>query len=201
MYRISVCALVTLVALFPLGCQEETVPMEEPPQPTPERALEEDLVLAEPADEEVLISEEVETPPKQSKPRKKKVTVSTPDKPPVVPELKGMRRARLTQATKEHPALGTQQIKRIITQRVPQVRACYERELKKSPGLGGKVLVSWTIQKDGTVSSPRVRKNTTGSSRLSPCITKAISRWHFPESSSTSDVEYPFVFKAKEDWR
>jgi len=178
------------------------VPVEEPPQPTPERALEEDLVLAEPADEEVLISEEVvSSPPTQRKPRKKKVTVSEPDKTAVVPELKGMRRARLAKTTKERPALGTQQIKRIITERVPQVRACYERELKKSPGLGGKVLVSWTIQKDGTVSSPRVRKNTTGSSRLAPCITKAISRWHFPESSSTSDVEYPFVFKAKEDWR
>ena len=130
-----------------------------------------------------------------------KTSLPKPRKAAAVPALKGMRRARLTQATKKRPALGNQQIKRIITERVPQVRACYERELKKSPGLGGKVLVAWTIREDGAVASPRVRKNTTGSSKLGPCITKAIAKWHFPKSSSTSDVEFPFVFKAKEDWQ
>jgi outer membrane biosynthesis protein TonB len=184
-----------------MGCQEEDVPVEEPPHATAELPAEEPVLLAEPTDEEVLISDEVVPTAKQPTPKRKRTSMPKTEKTAVVPALKGMRRARLAQTAKPRPALGNQQIKRIITERVPQVRACYERELKKSPGLGGKVLVAWTIREDGTVSSPRVSKNTTGSSRLAPCITKAVARWRFPESSSTSDVEYPFVFKAKEDWR
>jgi outer membrane biosynthesis protein TonB len=95
-------------------------------------------------------------------------------------------------------ALDSSQIKSVVDTRSPQVKACYERELKKNPALGGKMVVSWTIGADGRVRSPRVVRNSTGSRAMVPCVTKAVADWRFPKAESPSDVEYPFAFRSQD---
>ncbi len=95
--------------------------------------------------------------------------------------------------------ISARQVKQIVTRNMGQMRACYERELKKNASLRGKVVLSWTIGADGVVRRPSVVKNTTRSRALTPCMTRSLKRWRFPKAQSPFDVEYPFTFKPK-DW-
>lgn len=90
------------------------------------------------------------------------------------------------------------QVKAVISAKTPQVRACYEKELKKRDGLAGKVVVSWTISASGKVSGVRVVRNTTRNSTMVPCMIRAVSSWTFPKAEAPFDVEYPFVFRPKD---
>jgi hypothetical protein len=207
----SLCLLVVLIQACSLaGCeffqpgsdQQEPPEEAEPhsdhlPEPLPAPLPE---VIAEPLDEEILIEEEEAVAPKKvaKKVAKKAVTVEKKKQPAV---LAGMRRANLSPQPVKSQVLGSEKIKSIISARIPQVRACYERELKTDSTLEGKVTAGWTIRPDGSVASVRIKKNTTGNQSLAPCIKKSVARWRFPASRSSSDVEYPFVFKTKEKWQ
>ena len=198
MYRSSLSLVVVAFAL--LGCgtfaQEAAVePIEQVPEPLPEPLPEPPTQLPE---QEVLIEEETPAPAKPVRAVPKKAPAAKKKQPAT---LKGMRRASLTLSESKPKALGNARIKSIISERIPQVRACYERELKRNSQLEGKVTAVWTITPGGLVRSVRIKKNTTSSSALGPCIKKAVAKWRFPASSSSSDVEYPFVFRSKEKWR
>ena len=95
--------------------------------------------------------------------------------------------------------LTSAQIKAVVKAKTPQVRACYERELKKHDGLRGKVVLGWTIQPSGKVTGARVVRNSTRNSEMTPCMVRAVSDWRFPRAQEPFDVEYPFVFKPR-DW-
>jgi outer membrane biosynthesis protein TonB len=90
------------------------------------------------------------------------------------------------------------QIKRVISQNQAQVTACYERELKKNPGLRGKVVVGFVIGGDGRVRPPRIVRNTTRNRAMLPCIKRAVRTWRFPKAEGPADVEYPFAFKPRD---
>ena len=94
--------------------------------------------------------------------------------------------------------LSAEQIQTTIQHNSGQVRACYERELKSTPSLQGKVVLAWTIGADGRVRSPRSARNSTGNRELSTCLHRAVRTWVFPRAESPQDVEYPFVFKPRE---
>ncbi|GEM_PF-2450474 len=91
--------------------------------------------------------------------------------------------------------LSGEQVQAGIRPNLPQVRACYEKELKKGADFGGKVVVGWTIGADGKVRAPRVVRNSTGNRAMLSCITRVVSRWRFAEAESPTDIEYPFRFK------
>ena len=78
-------------------------------------------------------------------------------------------------------------------------RACYQKELNRSPGLGGKMVVHFVIGGDGTVKSAK----TSGGSSLrndavESCVTSNIMRLKFPAKGGMANVNYPFVFSARE---
>jgi TonB family protein len=91
--------------------------------------------------------------------------------------------------------LSGEQVQAGIRPHLPQVRACYEKELKKGVEFGGKVVVGWTIGADGKVRSPRIISDSTGNRAMRPCITRVVSRWQFKKAESPTDIEYPFRFK------
>jgi len=172
----------------------EVVP-EPLPIPTPTPAPE--LPAPEPEEEQAEVPEE--EPKKKRSRRSHRKPAAAAEQKPDVPR-RGPRLVKLPGARSTPASLSSSQIKSTILKRIPQVRACYERELKKNSSLAGKVLATWTIRPDGSVGSTRIKRNTTGSRALLPCITKAVSSWRFPASKSSADVEYPFVFKPTEKW-
>jgi len=84
-----------------------------------------------------------------------------------------------------------------VKTRIGAVKNCYDRALKRNPGLSGKVKVRWTITAAGTVSSVEIEDDTMGDSEVSSCIKLLVAHWRFPAPSGGSvDVVFPFVFTA-----
>jgi TonB family protein len=88
-------------------------------------------------------------------------------------------------------------IKRVISSHLAEVRYCYERELVRTPGLAGKVVVKFTIGPDGLVQTAMVSTSDLGNAAVEKCLAKRAATWVFPrvKGGGVVEVNYPFVFK------
>jgi len=87
------------------------------------------------------------------------------------------------------------EINRVVKARAGVFRACYQKELNRTPGLGGKLVVKFKIGADGSV----LAASPTGGSTLSndavqSCISSNVMRLKFPPKGGVANVVYPFVF-------
>jgi hypothetical protein len=87
------------------------------------------------------------------------------------------------------------EINRVVKSRAGIFRACYQRELNRTPGLGGKLVIHFRIGADGMVKSAAK----TGSSSLTnaaveSCVKSNVMRLKFPPKGAIANVTYPFVF-------
>jgi outer membrane biosynthesis protein TonB len=92
----------------------------------------------------------------------------------------------------------TKSIKKILKRYTGQVKACYERQLKNDPDLGGKVTVSFVIQTNGKVADAEILVNTTDNVPLENCILKVIRKIRV-SGDLEEDIaveSYPFIFSA-----
>ncbi len=90
-------------------------------------------------------------------------------------------------------------ILRIVRRNKPGIRACYNTELNRKKGLGGKILIEWDIGTGGRVVRTRVLSNTLQSARVATCVRRLISGLLFPapESDEIARVAFPFTFQAR----
>jgi len=58
------------------------------------------------------------------------------------------------------------------------VQYCYQRELRRNPGLKGKIVVRFTIVPAGSVKDVTIVSSSIGSSRIENCIVGRIKRWN-----------------------
>jgi TonB family protein len=76
------------------------------------------------------------------------------------------------------------------------VQSCYERELKLSPSLHGKVVVRFTIRTNGRVGDAGIDSSTMRSEEVSNCIVRLVRTWSFPfRPAQDTTVSFPFVFQ------
>jgi hypothetical protein len=92
--------------------------------------------------------------------------------------------------------LTAEEINRVVKSAQGLFRACYQKELNRSPGLGGKLVMHFVIGGDGIVKSTK----TGGGSSLrndsvEECVNRQIMRLHFPAKGGISNVNYPFIFQ------
>ncbi len=89
-------------------------------------------------------------------------------------------------------------VEAVAKQQLGGIRACYERELMRSPSLAGKVLVEATIDAKGVVSAARIQRSasTLGHASAEACILKAVQRMRFPKVRPDGGVivRLPLVF-------
>jgi hypothetical protein len=88
-------------------------------------------------------------------------------------------------------------IRRVILNNIKTIRACYERELNRNPGLYGKLVLGWEIGEQGRVVGTRVKSNELGSKTVADCILGHLRTWRFPDPPGGQVVEieaYPFLF-------
>lgn len=71
------------------------------------------------------------------------------------------------------------EIRRVVTSHLGQIRACYESALDQSPGLKGSVTVSWHISSSGAVPRATVASSTLNNGRVEGCITRVVKGWTF----------------------
>src|SRR5260221_9912865 len=92
--------------------------------------------------------------------------------------------------------LTAEEINRVVKARAGIFRACYQHELNRSPGIGGKLVMHFVIGGDGNVKSAK----TGGGSSLhnesvEECVSSNIMRLKFPAKGGQANVNYPFVFQ------
>jgi len=83
-----------------------------------------------------------------------------------------------------------------IEGKMDAINRCYRDELAKNAGLAGKVLVRFTIAKDGTVSRAAIRSTSLRHAPTEECVSARLSEVRFPalEMGRLAIVTYPFVF-------
>jgi TonB family protein len=76
------------------------------------------------------------------------------------------------------------------------IRMSYERFLKRSPELAGKITIRFTIDAAGNVSRVEIVENTTGNKDLEDEIERKVAMWKFDAiGDGDVTVTYPFVFQ------
>ena len=76
------------------------------------------------------------------------------------------------------------------------IRYCYQRALQQSPGLGGKVVIGFSIARDGSVSSARTKTSSLKHPEVEECVVGRFLRMQFPtpRGGGVVMVSYPFLF-------
>jgi outer membrane biosynthesis protein TonB len=93
-------------------------------------------------------------------------------------------------------ALERSVIDEVIKRHLAQIRYCYQRELQKQPSLAGKVVMHFTIARDGSVSAARTKSSSLGNEAVESCLVGRFLRMQFPqpEGNGIVVVSYPFLF-------
>jgi outer membrane biosynthesis protein TonB len=89
------------------------------------------------------------------------------------------------------------EILKVVRSRKNAIGNCYERELQRQKGLGGKVVLTWRITASGSVESARVRTTTMRNGKVEDCIVRQIQGLHFPQprGGQVANVRnFPFLF-------
>jgi ferric-dicitrate binding protein FerR (iron transport regulator) len=81
-----------------------------------------------------------------------------------------------------------------IRHRRPQIRACYERWLKRFPDAEGKLVFRIRVEADGSISKVSLQRDTFKQPQVGQCALNKITRWHLPEGKAT-ELVYPFTFR------
>jgi len=83
----------------------------------------------------------------------------------------------------------------IVRKYSPGIQFCYDNELKKVPGLGGKLVVSITVSPAGRVTDASIVSDSVRSAGLSSCALAQIESWKFPAiPEGTVTFQAPFIF-------
>jgi hypothetical protein len=100
-----------------------------------------------------------------------------------------------TGAAASKGGLSPEQVRRVVMSHIGAVRACYETEAQRNPGLKGGVTVQWQIDPAGGVGSASVASTTLNNPRVEGCVVRQVQRWKFPTSESPTTVAgFPFKF-------
>lgn len=88
------------------------------------------------------------------------------------------------------------QLNRVVRQHIRKMQNCYERALIKKPDLKGKIVLSLTVEADGSVDEVEVESNTLGDPEVTRCLSAQPKTWTFPKRARGEPVRvsFPFVF-------
>ncbi len=82
---------------------------------------------------------------------------------------------------RENGKLAKKQLNRVFNSHASAMKKCYERALKKSPGLRGKVSLELRIRRDGSVRDARVRGSSLSNPAVHGCMTREAMGMKFPK--------------------
>jgi len=93
-------------------------------------------------------------------------------------------------------ALDRSLIDEVIKRHMNQIRYCYQRELVKNNALAGKIVIKFTIAKDGSVSQAGTKTTSMNNQAVESCIEGRFYKMQFPQPKGGGIVvvSYPFMF-------
>lgn len=98
-------------------------------------------------------------------------------------------------ASGDFGGLTKEEIDKVVKSRAGLIKSCYQRELDRSKGLGGKLVVAFTIAPEGHVTRQKVDsgKSTLHNEAVEDCVLRQIAKLKFPAKGG-GFVNYPFIF-------
>lgn len=89
------------------------------------------------------------------------------------------------------------ELSRWLNQRKGAVQSCYERELKRSPTLAGRLVIRFVVDTRGHVARVGFDEDTLGSVAVEQCISGLMRGWVLPFTPEDEvPVALPFIFSA-----
>ncbi|HVU52265.1 MAG TPA: AgmX/PglI C-terminal domain-containing protein [Polyangia bacterium] len=82
-----------------------------------------------------------------------------------------------------------------VRERLPAIKACFERAVKAKPGVAGKAVGRWTVDEAGKVAQFSWESNEIKSPLFASCAQRVIESWRFPARERPASVSFPFVFE------
>jgi TonB family protein len=83
----------------------------------------------------------------------------------------------------------------VVRRYAPGIQFCYDNELRKKPGLRGKLVVSMVVLANGSVREATIVEDTLNSPAVRECALAQIRGWQFPAiPSGIASFKTPFVF-------
>ncbi|MDB4970344.1 MAG: hypothetical protein JWN44_6033 [Myxococcales bacterium] len=114
-----------------------------------------------------------------------------------VAKEQGELRLGLVQAPLKHDAESAPvEIESMVRRRASQIRACYERRLKRDPSLAGTVSLRLRVGDAGQVSRVSVDESTMPDPMVGECLRREAAGWSFSVGRNAT-VVYPFVFRTQ----
>jgi TonB family protein len=95
--------------------------------------------------------------------------------------------------TGDFGGLTAEEIDRVVRLKAGLYKACYQKELNHTPGIGGKLVVHFVINGEGKVTSAN-GNNGVGNAEVESCVLRYIRTLQFPAKGGIATVNYPFVF-------
>nr|HEX4315502.1 AgmX/PglI C-terminal domain-containing protein [Kofleriaceae bacterium] len=89
--------------------------------------------------------------------------------------------------------LSAEEIDRVVRGHAGLFKACYQKELNHTPGIGGKMVVHFIINGEGSVTSANSNGGL-GNAEVESCVVRNIKNLKFPAKGGNANVNYPFVF-------
>jgi hypothetical protein len=87
-----------------------------------------------------------------------------------------------------------EEVKRVVMSRTGLWRACYQKELNRTPGIAGKLVFHVSISGDGTVGKVNRKLDTMKSAAVEMCVSANLMRLRFPAKGAQADVAVPMIF-------
>ncbi|HZS41995.1 MAG TPA: AgmX/PglI C-terminal domain-containing protein [Polyangia bacterium] len=109
------------------------------------------------------------------------------------PETGELRLALVRAETIPEPS-GPVAVEQMVRERGRQIRACYERSLKRDPTLAGTVSLRLRVGDAGQVTGVRVEDSTLEDPQVADCLRHEAAGWSF-KTGRNATVVYPFVFR------
>lgn len=93
-------------------------------------------------------------------------------------------------------AIATSAVDAGVAAQMDKITACYTRGRASNPELSGKVLVRFTIDREGHVGSTTIRSTSLRHPSTEDCLQRAVAKAQFPplKGGKIAVVNYPFVF-------
>lgn len=86
-------------------------------------------------------------------------------------------------------------ISRVVASHTGAIRYAYNRELRRNPALRGKIVLTFTISPEGSVTECTVEESEMNWPPLEESLVRMVLGWKFPEiPAGTVTVSYPLVF-------
>ncbi len=101
---------------------------------------------------------------------------------------------KVGEASGDFSGLSREEIDKVMRARSGVFKACYQKELNRTPNLGGKMVVGFTIGADGSVKSTRIDGGSSlRNAEIESCIKSNVARLRFPAKGGAI-VTYPIIF-------